>query len=72
LILLIAEFNDGALHRFHTGFLKQPIKVIKTTLLGAKGDPNSGELTVARLTDQALTALGQITRLDPCRIHAAF
>ena len=46
-----------------TGFTiesEQPFKVIKAALLGAKGNADSGQVTIARLPNQALTTLGKI------------
>ena len=72
LILLVAQFNDGALNRLDTGFLKQTIKIVETTLFGTESDPNSGQVAIAGLTNQAFTTLGKILVIDSGRQHAQY
>jgi hypothetical protein len=64
LILFVAQFHDGALHRLHTGFFKQTIEIVEATLLGSESDPNSGQIAVAGLTNQTFTTLGEILMID--------
>jgi hypothetical protein len=70
LILFVAQFNDGALHRLHTGFFKQTIEIVEATLLGTESDSNRGEIAIAGLTDQTFTTLGKVLMIDSGGEHA--
>ena len=69
LILLVAQFNDGALHGLDAGLLQQSIKVVKAALLGPEGNAHRGEITVTGLPNQTFTALGEVTGIHSGRNH---